>query len=68
MMNMIPVSSSNIESIGYEDETLQVQFLNGTTYQYFDVPVHVFDGLQQAESTGKYLAAHVKGTYRYSKV
>ena len=65
---MIQVLSSNIESIGYEDETLQVQFLNGTTYQYFDVPSHIFEGLQTADSTGKYLAAHVKGTYRYSKV
>jgi hypothetical protein len=67
-MDMIQVSSSNIESIGYEDETLQVNFLNGTTYQYFDVPSHIFDGLQEADSVGKYLAEHVKGTYRYSKV
>lgn len=67
-MEMIPVDSSNLESIGYEDETLQIQFLNGTTYQYFDVPAQVFDELKAADSVGKYLAAHVKGTYRYSKV
>lgn len=67
-MEMIAVSSSNIQSIGYEDETLQIQFLNGTTYQYFEVPLHIFNGLQVADSVGKYLAENVKGIYRYSKV
>lgn len=67
-MEMIAVDSSNIESIGYEDETLQVHFVNGSTYQYFDVPAHIFDGLQAADSVGKYLATNVKGIYRYSKV
>ena len=67
-MEMIAVSSSNIESIGYEDETLQVQFLNGSIYQYFDVPEHIFSGLCDADSVGIYLAANVKGIYRYSRV
>lgn len=67
-MEMIAVSSSNIESIGYEDETLQVQFLNGSIYQYFDVPEHIFIGLCDADSVGIYLAANVKGIYRYSRV
>ncbi|TKF53223.1 KTSC domain-containing protein [Vibrio lentus] len=67
-MDMISVSSSNIDSIGYEDETLQIQFLNGSIYQYFDVPEHIFTGLIEADSAGKFLAANVKGTYRYSRV
>ncbi|MEZ9117715.1 MULTISPECIES: KTSC domain-containing protein [Vibrio] len=67
-MDMISVSSSNIDSIGYEDETLQIQFLNGSIYQYFDVPEHIFTGLIDADSAGKFLAANVKGTYRYSRV
>ena len=64
------VSSSNIASIGYEEnsETLEIEFLNGGVYQYFDVPKQVYDGLMGADSHGKYLAANIKGTYRYSKV
>ncbi|MEZ8411437.1 KTSC domain-containing protein [Vibrio splendidus] len=65
---MFSVSSSNIDSIGYEDETLQIQFLNGSTYQYFDVPEHIYTGLIEADSAGKFLAENVKGTYRYSRV
>ncbi|WP_010578759.1 KTSC domain-containing protein [Leptospira alexanderi] len=64
------VSSSNIRSIGYdaESQTLEIEFLNGGIYQYFDVPNSIFDGLMGAPSHGEYLAANVKGTYRYSKV
>lgn len=64
------VESSNIESIGYDSksQTLEIEFLNGSIYQYFDVPQHIYDELMSADSHGKYLAASIKGHYRYSKV
>jgi len=69
-MEVIPVTSSNVESIGYDADssTLQVEFKNGSTYQYFDVHESIFTGLRDADSIGGYLAARIKGTYRYSKV
>jgi hypothetical protein len=69
-MEMISVDSSNVAEIGYDEEssTLQIEFKNGTIYQYFDVPVDLFDGLRTADSVGGYLAANIKGVYRYSKV
>lgn len=69
-MEMIHVESSNIEAVGYDEDssTLQVEFKNGGTYQYFDVPEHVFEGLRDADSVGRYLASTIKGSYRYSKV
>ena len=51
-MKMIPVSSSNIAAIGY-DETqslLVIEFLNGSTYEYYSVPSYVFDELLNAGS------------------
>ena len=65
------VSSSNIASIGYDasDMILEVAFLNGAIYQYYDVPQSVYDGLMSASSHGSYLDAYVKkGGYRYSKI
>lgn len=67
-MNMIPVSSSNIASIGYEDGTLYVAFLNNSLYAYSNVPESVYNGLMSAESHGKYLNAHVKGIYPYKRI
>lgn len=69
-MERSPVSSSNVESVGYEEdsETLEVEFKNGALYQYFDVPQRIFDGLISADSVGGYLAQNIKGVYRYSRV
>lgn len=69
-MERSPVSSSNVESVGYDEdsETLEVEFKNGTLYQYFDVPQSAFNGLVNAHSVGGYLAENIKGVYRYSRV
>ncbi|WP_149088096.1 KTSC domain-containing protein [Pseudomonas prosekii] len=69
-MERSPVSSSNVESVGYDEdsETLEVEFKNGTLYQYFDVPQSAFNGLVNADSVGVYLAENIKGVYRYSRV
>lgn len=69
-MKRQPVQSSNISSIGYDaaSQTLEIEFLNGGVYQYFDVPQNVYQGIMGASSHGEYLAQHIKGHYRYSKV
>lgn len=69
-MERKPVSSSNIASIGYDENssTLEIEFLNNSIYQYFDVPLHIYQGLMKADSHGQFLAQNIKGVYRYSKV
>jgi len=44
-MEYFAVSSSNIQSVGYDPETmtLAVIFVNGTEYQYYGVPPDVFE-------------------------
>lgn len=62
--------SSNISSIRYDNDqaVLEVVFHNGGTYHYYDVPAHLIEDFQAAASKGAYLAANIKGHYRYSKV
>ena len=70
-MDRTYVTSSNIASIGYDPEQmiLEVEFLNGSIYQYYDVPEALFEGIMSAESHGKYLNEHIKkGGYRYERV
>ncbi len=69
-MERIPVESSNIASIGYDEDTntLEIEFHNGGVYQYFDVPFLVYDGMMEAGSKGQYLAQQIKGQFRYVKV
>ena len=67
-MNLIPVSSSNISSIGYERGTLYVRFHSGQMYAYFNVPEIIYNNLMNASSKGKYFEAHIKNNYRYAKI
>ena len=64
------VSSSNVQSVGYDEtsETLEVEFKNGSVYQYFGVPEQVYQQLKNAGSVGGYLASDIKGEYRFSRV
>ena len=66
-IEMIPVTSSNVDAVGYDGITneLRVRFKSGLVYAYSNVPLHVFVDLLNAESHGKYLAAEVKGKYPY---
>lgn len=65
-----PVDSSNISSIGYDEDsqTLEIEFHSGAVYQYFDVPSLVYQEMMEAASKGQFLAQHIKGNYRYVKV
>ena len=69
-MDWIPVVSSNLARIRYDENTLtlEIEFQGGHIYQYFDVPVQVFEGLRNAESLGKYFNQQIKGNYRYARV
>ena len=67
-MNMISVSSSNLDSVGYEKGTLYVRFKNGSLYSYSGVPEYVYNELMDASSKGHDLATYVKGHYPYSKI
>ena len=65
------VSSSNLASVGYDPETktLEIEFLNGGLYQYFNVPESIYNGLMAASSHGSYFDQYVKkGGYRYKKI
>lgn len=69
-MERTPVTSSTIASIGYDPNsmTLEVEFIKGGIYQYFDVPEATYQEFMAASSHGKYLHANIKGVYRYAKL
>jgi hypothetical protein len=67
---MIAVQSSNIESVGYDenDEEVYVKFLNGSVYVYRGVPLHDFEGLRDTPSVGSYLHRNFKNIYPYERI
>ncbi len=70
-MNRKKVTSSNIDSIGYDltSLTLEVEFKNGSMYQYFKVPLKIYKKLMVATSHGKFLNTYIKnGGYPFKKI
>lgn len=67
---MTPVSSSNIDSIGYDEHNQQVyiRFLNESLYVYKGVPIHEFENLRDAPSLGSYLHRNYKNVYPYERI
>lgn len=66
MVDLVPVKSSALTHVGYDDEKSQLHavFPGGATYIYNDVPREVYDGLHKAESVGKYFSANIRSTYK----
>jgi hypothetical protein len=64
------VSSSNIVSIGYDEqnEILEVEFKDGSVYQYYNVNKNIYDQFMEAPSKGKFLAYQIKNIFPYSRV
>jgi hypothetical protein len=67
-MEMKPGKGTSVTAYGYDaaTRTLQVQFPSGT-YSYHDVSPVKADELGSAESTGKYLQAHIKPHHKFVK-
>lgn len=69
-VDMISVSSSNVDSVGYDEanQIVYVRFLNGSLYIYKNVNKNEFDGLVNAPSVGSYLHRNLKNVYPYERL
>jgi hypothetical protein len=65
-----PVASTNIASMGYDEatQTLEIEFTNGTVYQYYNVNAALFEQFRTAGSKGQFLNAYIRNAYPYSRV
>ncbi len=62
--------SSTVKLTEYdiENQILKVEFKNGNVYEYYKVSDEVWNDLQEADSIGKYLNAHIKGKFDYKQI
>jgi hypothetical protein len=69
-MDRTAVSSSHLSSIGYDPalSILEIEFNDGSVYQYVNVPQSEFDGLMSSGSHGTYFHANIRKRYSYSKI
>lgn len=51
-----PVSSSRIRNIGWENDTLEVEFHDGAIYQYYNVSRAEYESFMNSPSLGSELS------------
>src|SRR5262245_19304278 len=60
------VQSSAIATIGYSRRRhiLEIEFVNGAVYRYFDVPIVIYRNLMSSESKARFYDSDVRKHYR----
>jgi len=66
----MPMQSSSLAQVAYDpcQSIPQVEFRDGATYQYADVPVETYRDLLQADSKGAYFNRCVRNIFRHALV
>ena len=64
----IRVNSSNIKTVDWNKDTLNVEFHKGTHYRYYNVPIDVFNSLINAQSVGKYFNLNISKNYNFERI
>lgn len=64
------VTSSNLYSVGFNSDAaiLEIEFRNGSIYQYSNVPHNVYLALMSAGSHGTYFSSFIKHSFRYRRI
>lgn len=64
-IKMIPVESSNVKSLGYDEDNknIHVELISGEKYMYTNVPKKVFEDLLISTSIGAYMNRYLNGSY-----
>ena len=60
-----PVQSSAIAKVGYSKRRhiLEIEFVNGAVYRYFDIPLSVYRELMSAESKARFYDSNIRKHY-----
>lgn len=64
------MNSKSVRSVGYDlsSRTLELQYVNGSVYQYLDVPQPTYAGLLAAPSIGNYVNTKIKPYYEFREI
>ena len=65
LSNVVALDSSSLASVAYDvkQTILQVEFRDGSVYQYSNVPEKIHQNLLQASSKGAYLNCNIRNRF-----
>ena len=69
-MKRLPVDSSAVRSIGYDPKSLvlEIEYANGSVYDYYGVPSETYQEFCEADSMGAFINFRIKPSFEYREV
>jgi hypothetical protein len=69
-MQRFPIPSTEFTKVGYQEdlETLEIQFVKGGVYQFFNVPPTVFNEFMSASSKEGYYHSKIGERFPCSRI
>lgn len=70
LVEMLPVSSSNVEAIGFDkdERAIYVRFLSGGLYRYLDCDEKLYSSMLEALSMGRFVNKYLKSSKTFEKL
>jgi len=62
------ITSSKMVDFQYKSSTLQVNFADGSSYEYFGLPKNVYGKLVNSDTPDRFARRHIYHSYVYRKV
>jgi hypothetical protein len=69
-MNRTIVGSPGIAQVGYEEgsETLEIEFVSGKIFQFYNVPLKLFDNLMKSSQKELYYESNILVRFPYTRI
>lgn len=61
------INTSNIRDYQYKGQVLEISFLNGSSYEFFNVPKNTYIKLVNADSPARFAKRHIYTEFLYRK-
>lgn len=62
------INASTIDDFSYSKQTLQLNFIDGSSYEYFEVPKAIYMKLINSDSPARFSRRHIYHAFIYRKV
>lgn len=61
------ITTSRIADFQYKSQTLQVNFVDGSCYEYFGLPKNIYQKLVNSDTPDRFARRHIYHSYMYRK-
>ena len=62
------ITSSKMVDFQYKSQTLQVNFADGSSYEYFGIPKNIYGKLVNSDTPDRFARRHIYHSFTYRKV